>query len=65
MHVHALIHIWSVNTELPLDLQEEKGDLLTDGPFGAPRKGELKGEALKYTGGRSDEANRPSRTMFP
>ena len=34
------------------------------GSLGVPRKGERKGGKVKNPEGGSDEANRPSRTMF-
>ena len=34
-------------------------------PLGAPRKVDKEGGRLKNPEGRSDEANRPSRTVFP
>ena len=38
---------------------------MTAGPLGAPRKGERKGGGVKKPEGVSEEANLPSRTMFP
>ena len=43
----------------------ERRLLVTSGPLGVPRKGERKGGRFKNPEGGIDEANRPSRAMFP
>ena len=42
----------------------ERRVLVMAGPFGAPRKGELKGEGYKNIDIESDKVNRPSCTMY-
>ena len=65
VHGHAPIHGQSVNPGLTVAWLGERRLLVTTGPLGAPRKGDIKGGGVKTPEGGSNEANRPSHTMFP
>ena len=47
VHGHAPIHNWSVNSGLTVAPLGEIVLLVTDGPLGVPRIGELKGGKVK------------------